>query len=767
MRLTDSIRILVADDDSSVLETYQSIFSPPSTETARQFFDLNVLEDSLFGTTNDVPTSNTSTAPSYELLQCRQGDEALKTVRKALDEQRPLAVAFLDVRMPPGPDGIWTAERIREIDPHIELVMVTGYSDFHPEDISHRVPPFHKLLYIQKPFHPQEITQFATALGKKWQMERELLFAHNRLLETNEDLRLEIQARLKAEAQYRLVLEASPDPVVVYDMKGWVTYLNPAFSKVFGWTLDETRGLPLDFVPPESLSESKSVFSRIRQGETIFGVESARFTKGGERLDVGISGAGFFDDQGGLQGSILTVQDISERKKTEEEIRFIAYHDALTGLPNRKSFYMRLEEELVVSDCWFPNDRRRSRGKNWALLFLDLDKFKDVNDSLGHDAGDEILQIVGKRLRTCLRKSDHLFRLGGDEFTIILRNLRNENDVAKVAKKVREVVSRSCRIKGHDICVNTSIGISVHPKDGDNVETLVKNADMAMYAAKNTGKGFLFFTEAMNRAVLERMKMESCLQSALQDNQFEIYYQQLVDKTQRIVGAEALLRWQHPEMGLISPVKFIPIAEETGDIVPIGKWVLHTACAHMKRWHDIGYMEFYVAVNLSPRQFKEPDLVETVEQALRDTGLPSRCLRLEVTESCIMEDPEQASKKMQLLREIGVRFAIDDFGTGYSSLSCLKQFPVDVLKIDRSFVKNSLTNKDDQEIIKTIIAMARNLNMITVAEGVETKELHKLLIHLGCQKIQGFYHGRPVPVEDFEVVLRAGETSLKKKEESS
>ncbi|MCP4115996.1 MAG: EAL domain-containing protein [Desulfobacteraceae bacterium] len=760
----DSIRILVADDDSSVLDTYQSILAPPPTEAARQFSDLSAMGDSLFGATNDAPVSSSSAPPTYELLRCRQGDEALKTVTTALDEQRPFAIAFLDVRMPPGPDGIWTAERIRKIDPHIELVMVTGYSDLHPEEISHRVPPLHKLLYIQKPFHPQEITQFATALGKKWQTERELLSAHNRLLETNEDLQSEIEARQKAEAQYRLVLESSPDPVVVYDMQGGVTYLNPAFSKVFGWTLDEIRGQPLEFVPPEHISESKLVFSMIRQGETIFGVESARFTKKGDRLDVGISGAGFFDEQGRLQGSILTIQDITERKKTEEEIRFIAYHDVLTGLPNRKSFYMRLEEELVASDCRLQSDRRRSGGKKWALLFLDLDKFKDINDTLGHDAGDEILQIAGKRLRSCLRKSDYLFRLGGDEFTIILRNLIDDSDAAIVAKKVREAVSRPCRVKGHDICVNTSIGISVHPKDGDNVEKLVKNADMAMYAAKDTGKGYLYYTEAMNRAVLERMKMESCLQSALHDNQFAIYYQQLVDKTQRIVGAEALLRWLHPEMGLISPGKFIPIAEETGDIVSIGKWVLHTACAHTKRWHDIGYKEFYVAVNLSPRQFKEPDLVETVEQALRDTGLPPRCLRLEVTESSIMENPEQASQKMQDLREIGVRFAIDDFGTGYSSLSCLKQFPVDVLKIDRSFVKNSLTNKDDQEIIKTIIAMARNLNMTTVAEGVETKELHKLLIRLGCQKIQGYYHGRPVPVEDFEVVLCAEDPPRKQKE---
>ncbi len=775
MLSTHKIRVLVADDDHAILDIYQRVLSPPRAEDTTLSADLDALAGALFGNLGDDPQPATPAAPasSYELVRCQQGDAAVDMVTRALEEHRPFAVAFLDVRMPPGPDGVWTAERIRAIDPHIEIVMVTGYSDLHPEDIARRVPPADKLLYIQKPFHPQEITQFAAALGTKWQTEWELRQAHSDLVTANKDLRAEIDVRTRAEealrkreAQYRTVLESAPDPVVVYDTERQVAYLNSAFSRVFGWTLDEIRGQALEFVSTEHLPEAGSIFEKIRRGETISGVETVRLTKDGGRVEVSISGSGFFDDQGTLQGSVITIQDITDRKKTEEEVRFIAYHDTLTGLPNRKSFYVRLEDELVESDRRTKDERRQGQGQRWALLFLDLDKFKYVNDTLGHDAGDELLQVVATRIRTCLRKSDYLFRLGGDEFTVILNELRHDTDVAKVAEKIREAVSRPCRIKDHDLYVGVSIGISVYPEDGENVETLVKNADMAMYAAKGEGHGYRFFTEEMNMKALERMQMESHLRTALHNDQFIIYYQPLVDKQHQIIGMEALLRWQHPEMGLISPAKFIPLAEETGAIVPIGKWVLHTACQQTKTWHDAGHTGFYVAVNLSTRQFKEPDLVEMVEQALEATGLPPHCLRLEVTESGIMEDPEQAAMKMQLLRAKGIHFAIDDFGTGYSSLSYLKRFPIDTLKIDRSFVMDSLTNQDDQEIIKTIIAMAHSLNMDTVAEGVETEGQHEFLTRQGCQMMQGYYHGRPVSVEKFETMLHTKDNAYKEKEKS-
>ncbi len=571
------------------------------------------------------------------------------------------------------------------------------------------------------------------------------------------------QALQRSEERHRIVLESLPDPVIVYNMEHTVTYVNPAFSRVFGWTLAESKNHPLDFVPDENRSETRTIFEKILHNETVSGIETRRLRKDGKLIDVSISGAGFFDNARILQGSILTIQDITIRKKTEEEIKFLAYHDVLTELPNRKSFYMHLEDAMMHSHFHRKSsERRRSGDHKCALLFLDLDRFKNVNDTLGHDMGDELLKVVVKRLRKCLRKSDYFFRLGGDEFTIILKDFIRNVDVAKVAQKIGEEIARPFHIDSHELYITVSIGISVYPDDGDVVETVVKNADMAMYVAKEEQQGYRFFTEEMHRKALERMKMETSLRNALQQNQFSVFYQPLVGSENQIIGMEALLRWHHPELGLINPTEFIPLAEENGAIVSIGKWVLHTACQQAKKWGDMGHPAFYVSVNLSTRQFKEPDLIEMIEQILEVTGLPPHCLKLEVTESSIMENPENAIAKMKIIRAKGIRFSMDDFGTGYSSLSYLKLFPIDTLKIDRSFVMDALSNKDDQELIKTIIAMAHNLRIDTIAEGVETKDQHDFLLHHGCQFMQGYYHGRPMIAQDFEDLLRAQNTEKEK-----
>ena len=558
----------------------------------------------------------------------------------------------------------------------------------------------------------------------------------------------------ESEKRYHTVIEAAPDPVVVYDAEGQISYLNSAFSRVFGWTLKEIRGQKINFVPTESLPETRWILTKIDRGETISGIETHRLTRYGHKIEVSISGAGFFDSQGTLQGSIITLQDIAAQKQTEEGIKFLAYHDTLTGLPNRTSFYMRLEDELIQSQGRAGRNRRVVRDK-WALLFLDLDKFKDINDTLGHDVGDELLKLVATRLRQRLRKSDYVFRLGGDEFTVLLNNLTRDTDVAKVAKKLQDEIAKPYHIKNHELHISVSIGISLYPDDGEDVETLVKNADMAMYAAKEERQGYRFFTEEMHRKTLERIMLESNLRNALHENQFILHYQPLVDDRNRIIGMEALLRWQHPELGLLSPDRFLPLAEESGTIIPIGKWVLHTACEQARKWRkDKKYKQLYVAVNLSARQFKDPDLVETIEQVLKSTGLPSDCLKLDVTERGILQNPEQAITKMKILRAKGIHFSIDDFGMGYSPLSYLKRFPIDTLKIDRSFVRDATTNTDDQKIIKTIISMAQTLNMNTVAEGVENKEQLDFLARQGCHMMQGYYFGRPMPANQFERLLQ-------------
>ncbi|GAK51569.1 sensory box/GGDEF family protein [Candidatus Moduliflexus flocculans] len=750
----EQVRILVVDDEQAILNLYREIFSVMShlPHSPHQ----NMVAVAEF---HDEPLSS---AQAFSLALYQRGGEALQAVRNGVTTNAPFAVAFIDAHLLPGDDlqceGISLAAQIRAIDPHIELVLMTGYTNINPQDLIANVPPLHKILYLEKPICSKEIYQFAASLGAKWQTERELEQVQTNLEhwlnERTAELILANQSLEKSEARYRIVLESVPDPILVYDMENRVEYLNPAFSRVFGWTLAECQGQMLDFIPEEFCTEYRFIIEKINAGETVSGMETQRFKKDGGRIDISLSGAGFFDQSGNLWGRVMTLQDITVRRKTEEEIKFLAYHDALTGLPNRKAFYDRLEDNILQSQGQAGGKRRRHSHSKWALIFMDLDRFKNINDTLGHEVGDALLRIVAERLRESVRKSDFVFRLGGDEFTIILNALHDATDVIKIAQKIRKAVAQPCLIQKHSLYVTISLGISLYPDDGNDVENLVKKADMAMYAAKEEKEGYRFFTEEMNQKALERMNLESSLRRALQENQLMLYYQPLVDEHHRIVGTEALLRWKHPQLGLVSPGKFIPIAEETGAIVPIGKWVMQAACQQTAQWHQMGFRDFYVSINLSSRQFREPDLVEVVMHVLEMSGLPPHCLKLEVTESGIMDNPEEAALKMQQLRERGVHFSIDDFGTGYSSLSYLKRFPIDTLKIDRSFVTDATTNIDDQEIIKTIIAMAHSLHMNIVAEGVETREQEEFLAYHGCQMMQGFFFGRPMTAESFEELLQ-------------
>ncbi|MGM0644490.1 MAG: PAS domain S-box protein [Thermodesulfobacteriota bacterium] len=544
-----------------------------------------------------------------------------------------------------------------------------------------------------------------------------------------------------SEKHYRTVLEAAPDPVMVCDSEHRTTYVNPAFTRVFGWSREECCSEEqISFIPPQHEKSHLEMIQKLRERKSFSGMETKRYTKNGIMVDVSISGAVFEDKKNNPEGCILTLQDITERKMKEEELRYVAYYDQLTNLPNRKSFYMFLERMMN-------KPLRRSSSESWGVMLLDLDRFKEVNDILGHEIGDRLIKAVSRRLAGCIGKSDELFRLGGDEFTIITKNLEAVNQLAGA---IHWKLTEPFKIMEHEIHSSASIGISVFPQDGRDAETLVKNADMAMYSAKETKSGYSFFTADMNRTARERMQMEKDLKTALDKDQIILHYQPIVNSRGEVKGAEALVRWQHPELGLIPPSKFISLAEETGDIVDIGKWVLQTACTRAVKWHKAGRTDFYVSVNLSPRQFREENLVDLVRTVIRETGLDPRCLKLEITETSVMVDPEECIRKISLLNETGIDFSIDDFGTGYSSLSYLKRFPITTLKIDRSFIMDSMSNRNDREIIKSIVKMAKSLDIDTVAEGIETVEQQSLLTELGCRSMQGFYFGRPVPDTQFE-----------------
>ncbi len=438
----------------------------------------------------------------------------------------------------------------------------------------------------------------------------------------------------------------------------------------------------------------------------------------------------------------------SEREVTEafNRLNHMSNHDPLTGLPNRIQLNDRLSQALKRSG--------RNREKV-AVLFLDLDRFKLINDTLGHGNGDILLQQVAKRLTTCMRDGDTVARLGGDEFIVLLPEVHEVHDAAKVAQRIIEALAQPYELDGHELVVTTSIGISVYPADGDNIETLVKNADTAMYRAKEQGKSiYRFYSSAMNSAALERLTLENSLRKALKREEMIVYYQPIIDLyTGDIIGMEALVRWQHPELGLVSPDKFIPLSEETGLIIPLGEWVLHSACAQNKAWQNAGFPPMYVSVNLSARQFQQRDLSEMVARALKASGLSPRYLQLEITESVAMYDEGQIINKLTNLKNLGVGIAVDDFGTGYSSLGSLKRFPINTVKIDKSFIHNIPADRFDSAITTTIINMAESLWLNVIAEGVESEEQLAFLLERGCNAMQGYLFCKPLPAKDFQSML--------------
>jgi diguanylate cyclase len=655
-------RILIVDDNRSIHEDFEKILGGA---VANDRGDLGALEAELFG--GDAAEV---AEERFELDSAYQGEEALHKVKLARERQQPYALLFVDVRMPPGLDGIQTTARLLQQDPEVGIVICSAYSDHSWEEMTSAFGTTDRVLILKKPFDTVEVRQLAHALQRRWELAR---LAALRV----EDLTAVIDAQTRE-------LKAA----------------NEALKHEAALREDALR----------------------RLGES------------------------------------------------HEQIRALAYQDGLTGLPNRRLLNEHLEKVLA---------RARRKGTEFALLFLDVDNFKLINDTIGHQAADQVLRKLAESLGELIRSDDLvglyvegevdmaatitvepigesvLSRLGGDEFIVLLPDTRDRFAAGSVARRILEHLEQPINADGHEVFVTASIGIATFPGDGVTSEILIRNADTAMYHAKQQGKAaFQYYSAAMNAASVERLTLESGLRRALENDGLELHYQPQVDvRTGQIVGAEALLRWQHPERGYISPTTFIPIAEDSGLILPLGEWVIEQACRQAMEWRRAGLPPLPIAVNVSGVQVRRQELAELVRAALAATGLEPQYLRIEITETAIVAIRDRAIELLGQLRALGVGLALDDFGTGYSSLSYLKSFPIDMLKIDRSFVAEMLTDHTTASIIEAIVSMTRILGLKVLAEGVEDQAQFAFLKQLGCDIVQGFYVSGAVPPAAFAKLL--------------
>jgi diguanylate cyclase (GGDEF)-like protein/PAS domain S-box-containing protein len=684
----------------------------------------------------------------YSVELANSGEAAIERLKAG-----NIGLLLLDLNMQ-GLGGADVMDYVRDNHINTTVIVVSGWTSFEAVQNALKHGAYD---YIRKPYAIENLINSVNNALKKRQLEAENLAMQIKLQES--------------EKLHRYMVNKSPDIVYMLDSQGRFTFVNKRIETLLGYKHNEVIGKHYTHVVhEEDLEKARYTFNERRTHARGggFSVELRLRCKnsGGARhfdnrlLPIEINSVGVYstgaDKQGHkFVGTYGIARDITDRIEAEEIIRFQAYHDMLTRLPNRTLLQDRLHQAI--------NHAKRNNTR-LAVLFLDLDRFKVVNDTLGHLVGDKLLQAVSVRLKKCIRECDTLGRIGGDEFTLLLPDIKSNTDSELVAKKIIATLKDPFCINGHEFYVSTSIGIAHFPDDGQTMESLIKHADIAMYHVKGNGKdGYKFFASHMNERYSRHMSMENDMRRALQGNQFQIYYQPQVNiETNEIFAMEALIRWDHPAQGLISPSEFMSIAEETCLIQPIGDWVLRQACQDLKRWREAGLTDVRVAINLSVCQLDQENIVSDIIDALRQYDIPGDRLEIEITENVLMKDIDNCIRKLSLLSDHGIKIAIDDFGTGYSSLSYLKRLPIDTIKIDRSFIHDMHNSDEDSSIVIAIIAMARGMNLNIISEGVETEAQLEKLKAWRCNNAQGFLFGRPMANADAVKMLSNPQSYLPK-----
>ena len=658
-------------------------------------------------------------------------------------DQNDYDLVLLDLRMP-YVNGHDVMAHINNQQIDTSVIIVSGETSFEAAKNACTQGAYD---FLRKPYATDELIITVNNALKEKRLQKQNILIQRQLSDS--------------ERLHRYIVDTSPDIIYILDQDGYFTFINERIESLLGFSKEDVIGKHYSFlIHHDDMQQAKYVFNERRIGKRATKNIELRLKckdNGSSRhfanrtLQIELSAMGMYsgnrEQNSDFTGTYGVARDVTERKIAEETINFQAYHDLLTKLPNRALLRDRLS--LAISQA-------KRDGESLAVMFLDLDRFKNINDSLGHMVGDELLQQVSVRLKECIRAGDTLARFGGDEFTLMLPNLHHgREDASRLADKIIGTLKQPFIIEGHELYVSASIGIALYPQDGTHINGLIEHADVAMYHVKGQGKnGYQFYSNEMNEPYIENLSLDTGIHKALDNDEFKLVYQPQINLSSgEIIGVEALLRWQHPEHGTISPADFIPFAEESGLIVDIGKWVIKAACAELNHWRMDGLPEIRMSINISARQLIEDDIVNDILDTIKGYNIPGQNIELEITENAIMDDMDSVIRKLKELTSHGIAIAIDDFGTGYSSLSYLHKLPIQTLKIDRTFIKESRINKGDNTIINTIVAMARGLNLNVIAEGVETQAQLDYLREIECNEAQGFLFGKPLPPDVISQLL--------------
>jgi diguanylate cyclase (GGDEF)-like protein len=738
MSAENQFRILLVDDNHSIHEDFRLALDGVKT-------DDNVIATKAILFAKDSERIMLPDMPSYIIDSAFQGQQALECVKNAITEGQPYALAFIDIRMPPGWDGIETIQKILEVDPDMEIVICSAYSDYSWQELSAKINHSDNILILKKPFDLIEICQMALTLTKKWHLKKQVAEQIKSLQSLTNTLENSLSL-------IRTTLESTQEGILVLDVNLKIVTLNKTLREI--WEIPENMieyGDSTDLLHymAGQVEDSSFFLTAMTNSKTHLNKEKTRNwkLKSGKILELYICPQYL---HGNVTGSVYSFRDITEGETLKQDLLHQATHDSLTGLPNRILLPDRINQSILQASRF---------NLQVGVILFDLDNFKNVNDSLGHHSGDELLQLIASRLRGCVNEKDTVTRLGGDEFLILLTEQSTQENISMQAEKLLRVISNPCNINQHELIVTASMGISVYPKDGTDAETLIKNADSALYYAKDCGRNtYQFYTRAFNQLLLQRLELTTSLRQAIEKEQFSLDYQPLVDlHSGKIIGLEALIRWNHPTLGKILPQAFIPLAEEAGLITSIGEWVLRTACLQTSEWHKMGHEKMKISVNVSVRQFQQDNFVQTVLAILDEAGLEAKYLELEVTESMIMSHMSDAIDKMTELKNHGVNLTIDDFGTGYSALSYLKYFSFDKIKIDKSFIDGIGKNGSDNTVVEAIIAIAKQHGITVLAEGVEKEDQIQFMRNHHGSQVQGFYFSKPLDVRNCTELLKKQE----------